>query len=99
MKNFSELGIEAPPVRTMQGNKISLLTILNREITVHDYLIKPSNYGKEKNCLHMQISLADTKHVVFTGYKSLIGTIEQIAKEDFPFKTTIIKKDERFLFT
>jgi hypothetical protein len=50
-------------------------------------------------CLYLQIELNETKHVMFTGSKSLIEMIEQVPKANFPFKTTIITENDRPEFT
>jgi len=74
---------------------------LNREIVVLDYRIEKSNYQKKggERCLYLQITINDIKHVVFTGYTSLMEMIEKVDKKDFPFTTVIVKQNERPEFT
>lgn len=99
MKRFNEFGIK-PSINSLQGDKINIKKILNREITVHDFRIEDSKYGNGgSKCLYLQISLNSTKHVVFIGSKNLIDTIQQVPKEDFPFITTIVIENERPEFT
>lgn len=99
MKQFKDLGIE-PPAQGFTGDKIRMDRILNREIIVHDFKIENSKYEKGNGkCLYMQIQLNNVKHVVFTGSTSLMETIQKVPKSAFPFKTTIIKDNERFEFT
>ena len=74
---------------------------MNKEITVHAYKIEESKF-KDKGypkCLHLQISIGDDKRVVFTSAISLRTAIDQVPKDKFPFKTTIVKQTERFEFT
>lgn len=96
MKKFSELGIKTN-IQSFMGDKIKMDRILNREIVVHDFRIEDSKYTEK--CLYMQISIGQTKHVVFTGSKNLRETIQQIPKDGFPFTTTIIREAEYFTFT
>jgi len=85
----------------MQGKKIEMYKVLNREISVHDYLIGPSKYEQKGNgkCLKLQIEFENEKRVVFTGSVILQEMIQQVNRTDFPFSTTIKKEEERFFFT
>lgn len=99
MHQFKDFGIKSKP-QTFIGDKIKMNKVLNREIVVHDYRIEDSKYGTGGNkCLYLQIEINDTKHVMFTGSKSLIEMIEQVPKSSFPFKTTIITENDRPEFT
>lgn len=99
MKKFKDFGIK-PSLQSLQGDKIKIDRILNREISVVDYRIEDSKYGNgSSKCLYMQIQIGETKYVVFTGSVVLIELIQQVPKGDFPFLTTIIKENERFEFT
>ena len=101
MKSFKELGI-SPERPAMTGDKIDIDRIFNREIEVHSYYIKDSKYEKGRGngkCLYLQISVANEKRVVFSGSGVLMELIEKIPKQEFPFKTTIIKQDKAHLFT
>jgi len=99
MKQFKDFGIKAE-VHNFTGDKIKMSKILNREISVLDYRIEDSKYGNNNSkCLYMQIEIGVTKHVVFTGSTILIQMIQKIPKGEFPFKTTIIKEDDRFEFS
>lgn len=97
MKTFKELGITTNQ-KGFTGDKIKISKVLNRQIIVLGYKIENSKFNDGK-CLHMQISLGDTKHIVFTGSKHLQELIGQVAKGDFPFTTTIIEENDRFEFT
>lgn len=82
------------------GNKIDVFSVLNQEITVHDYKISKSKFEKgHGECLHLQISINGTKHVLFSGSGNLMAQIAQVARTDFPFVATIKKTDRRLDFT
>ena len=96
MKNFKDFGIKTE-IKAFTGEKIKVKKILNTEIVVLDFKIEDSKY--DGKCLYIQIQKGDTKHVVFTASKYLMQVIEQLDKEQFPFKTTIVENDERYEFT
>ncbi len=96
MKKFSEFGIK-PIQKGLEGDKIKMAKLLNREIQVLDYRLEESKY--QGKCLCIQIAIGENKNIVFTGSKVLIETIEQIPKSDFPFTTTIVEENERYEFT
>jgi hypothetical protein len=99
MNQFKDLGIE-PIENSFVGEKISPDFVLNREITVWDFKIKDSKYATTSGkCLHMQIEIDGNKRVLFTGSGNLMDLIIRIQKDKFPFKTTIVKENKRFIFT
>lgn len=98
MRSFKDLGVAAPQVQSFVGDKINVKKILNQQIIVHDFNIKPSVI-EGTHCLNMQIEFKDEKRVLFSGSKYLLETIKQIPKEAFPFSTTIVTDDERYKFT
>lgn len=98
MNNFKDFGIK-PRKQSMEGDKIKMSKVLNREITVHGFKVDDSKAKPGTKYLMMQISIAETKHIVFTGSKNLIELIEQVPVDKFPFTTTIIEENERFEFT
>jgi len=97
MKKFKDLGIKPTLQQGFVGDKIKMERILNRTITVHDFRIEDSKFKGKYLCL--QITLDDTKRVVFTGASALIDTIQRVPKTDFPFVTTIVRELERYEFT
>ena len=101
MKNFSQFNIQAP-TKGFEGDKIKMSRILNREIVVHAFKIEDSKVFKEKGsgkCLQLQISFNNEKHIIFTSASGLIEVIKQIPDSGFPFSTTIIQENDRFIFT
>ena len=99
-KKFSDLGIKTDHKRFV-GEKIKLVKVLNSEIVVHAYEIRPSRYpekGSDK-CLWLQISFEGKKRVAFSIAKILMETIQKIPESSFPFSTTIINENEIYEFT
>jgi hypothetical protein len=93
-KSFSDFNIK-PKTKGFIGPSIEVEDILRQEIIVHDYKIGPSKFPeKYEFCLQLQISYEDKKRVIFSGSKTLIEMIEQVPKEDFPFKTIVDKDKE-----
>ena len=101
MNNFSQFNIKATS-KGFEGDKIKMSKILNRQIIVHGFRIEESKMFNDRGsgkCLHMQISVNDEKHIIFTGSSGLIDAIQQVPFDGFPFTTIIIKDNERFSFT
>lgn len=99
MNNFKDFGIK-PVINNFTGDKIKIERILNREIQIIDFKIQNSKYENAgEKCLHMQIQIGEIKHVVFTGSKILMQTIQQVSKDSFPFLTTVVKDNEYYEFT
>jgi|ERR1041385_3879344 hypothetical protein len=100
MKSFKEFNIKTEVEKKFTGDKIKIAKILNREITVLDYKIEPSNYkGGNGMRLVLWIEIEGTKRIVFTGAQQLQKSIEEVPKADIPFKATIIEEDEQYLFS
>jgi len=100
MKQFKDLGIK-PALKSFSGDKIKIGRILNREIIVEDYRIDDSKFNKDngKKCLCLQISIGESKHIVFTGSTVLMEMVQRIPNTDFPFTTTIIEENDRYQFS
>ena len=103
MKKFNQFNIK-PPVKGFEGDKIKMSKILGREIIVHAFKIVDSTVKEFQDkgsgkCLHLQIEVNDEKRIVFTSSMGLIDTIEQIPVDGFPFTTTIVRDNDRFMFT
>lgn len=99
MINFSDLGIK-PKNDLFVGDKIKMMKIINKEIIVHNYKINESKFENSNSgkCLNMQIEINGERHVLFTGSKVLTEMIQQVSKEDLPFRTTITREGETFQF-
>lgn len=97
MVKFSDLKIQT--LKKFIGDKIKIAKILNREIVVKDFKIEQSKFEGKGSCLKMQFELDGEVHILFTGSKMLMDTIIMVPEESFPFKTTIVKEGEYFVFT
>lgn len=100
MNRFSQFNIKAT-ASPFEGDKIKMSKILNKEIVVHHYKIEPSKVFADRGtgqCLHLQISLNNEKHIVFTSSSGLIEQIQQVPQEGFPFTATIVEQNDKYLF-
>ncbi len=99
MHSFKDFGIKIE-TKSFEGEKIKIDRIQNKEITVEAFRIETSKYEKGNGkCLHVQITFDGAKRVFFTGSVNLMEQIQKVPKEKFPFKTTIVKDNERYEFT
>jgi hypothetical protein len=101
MNSFSQFNIKQTQ-KAFEGDKIKISKVLDKEIVIHNYKIEDSKVFKDRGtgkCLHLQISINDSKHIVFTSAGGLIETIQQVPENSFPFSTIIIEENERFKFT
>ncbi len=98
MKKFNEFGI-SPASESFTGDKIKMSKVLNVEIAVHKFKIDDSTKKPGTKYLNMQISVGETKHVLFSGSNVLMEMIKRIPEDGFPFTTTIVEENERYKFT
>jgi len=89
MIHFNEFAHEP---QSIDGDKITLDSLLNKEIELIQYRLTKSKYAKNESglCLTLQIKLDDQLRVVFTGSEVLIRQLKQYG-DHCPFKTTIKK--------
>lgn len=97
MKTFLEF---AKNENILDGEKMKIGDILNKEIMILGYKIRDSKYAKSNSekCLSLQFKLDGIKHVAFTGSKVLMDQIEKYNTE-IPFITTIVKVDKYITFS
>jgi len=101
MKRFSDFNIQITS-KAFEGDKITILKVLDKEIIVHDFKVEESKCYKDRGnglCLYLQISYRDEKRIIFTSSGYLQELIKQVPKSEFPFTTTIIKENECFKFS
>jgi hypothetical protein len=96
-KRFKDFAREHVP---LDGLKLKIADILNKEITVIGFRVKDSKFSKENqiNCLTIQFTLGDARHVVFTGSQVLLDQCKTYEPE-LPFTTTIKRIEKYFTFT
>lgn len=82
----------------MPGEKKFMNDLLNREITITDFRITNSKKRNGTDCLQIQFLLDNNVCVVFTGSSVLIDQI-QSAREQIPFRATIVKIDKYYSFS
>lgn len=99
MKNFKDFSIK-PKIDFFVGDKIKILKVLNREIIVHGFKIDKSKFENSNSefVMSLQIEYMNCKRVLFTGSKILAEMIKEVPEDGFPFKSTIIKEGESFVF-
>ena len=90
----------AEETNRLDGDKVKLKDILNKEITVTGYKIKKSNYTKTSGdqYLTLQFETNGEKKIFFTGSGILIEQIEKYT-DKIPFITTVIKIDKYYTFS
>jgi len=100
-KQFKDFGIDTASSAYV-GKRIDMDEVFNTTIKVYKFRIVDSKYPKDKGrnkCLHLQISINETFHVLFTVSNILIDQVQQIPQDGFPFETKIIKDNKRFSFS
>lgn len=95
MKRFSDFASNDK----LDGKKIKIDDILNKEIIIKNHTTKKSKYSKEDDdYLTLQLEMNNENYILFTGSKVLLDQIIKY-KENIPFITTIKKIDRYFTFT
>jgi len=102
MHKFSEFAdTSISPV--MDGKKVSLDDVLDKEITVLRYRIKKTKFSEAKNpdCLTVQFAYSgndDAHFVFFSGSSVLMQQLEKY-QDKLPFTATIKKVGKYFTFS
>jgi len=96
MKKFSDFSKE----NILDGDKIRIDDILNKEVLITGYAVKNSRYSKNKSgkYLTLQIIKDDKKCVIFTGSDVLIDQLEKYSNE-IPFIATVRKINRYYSLT
>jgi hypothetical protein len=78
----------------LDGAKVRIDDVLNRELAITGYAVKTSKFSKNKSgkYLTLQFRLDDDKRVLFTGSDVLIDQMEKYG-DRVPFTATIRKVD------
>jgi len=102
MNKFSEFAdTTISPV--MDGKKLTVDDVLDKEIIVLRYRVKKSKFSEAKNpdCLTVQFAYPDnqeTKYVFFSGSSVLMQQLEKY-QDKIPFSATIKKVGKYFTFS
>lgn len=93
MRRFSDFSSEVKP---LEGEKISIEKLIDKEIEVHSFNIRNSKFNRpgSNRCMTVQITYENKKRVFFTGSDVLINQCEKY-NEKMPF-ITVIKKINRY---
>ena len=96
-KRFKDFAKEHVP---LDGAKLKIDDILNKEITVIGFRVKDSKFIKANapTCLTIQFMLGEERHVVFTGSQVLLDQCKSYESE-LPFVTTVKRIEKYFSFT
>jgi len=98
-KRFSDFAKDHVP---LDGAKLKIDDILNKEILVTAMRVKPSKYsgtGKgSASCLTLQFNLNGERYVAFTG-SGVLADQAQAYQAEIPFFATIKKVDKYYTMT
>lgn len=83
--------------RPFEGDNIKIEAIVDREIEILDFTIRPSEKKPNTLYLKMQIRFEGKKRFVGGGYQFLCEVLKQIDKSHLPF-TTIIRNKRGYYF-
>jgi hypothetical protein len=98
MKRFSDFADE--PLR-LDGDKVRINEILNKEIKIVGYAVRKSKYGKDEKGRYATIQFEEDnsmKKIFFTGSDVLINQLEKYGNQ-VPFIAVIKKIDKYYTFT
>ena len=97
---YKKFGDFAKESAILDGNKLSMSEIINREVLIIGYRLAESKYSKNNNpkCLTLHIELDGKRFVIFTGSVILIEQIEKY-KDEIPFLATIKQIDKYYTFS
>ena len=106
-KLVSEIGVDiityhkfsdfAPPSGQLEGEKMKLADILDKEILITGYAVHKSKF-KDEMYLTLQFEFDSIKRIIFTGSGVLINQIETYA-DKIPFFATVKNFGKYFAFT
>lgn len=95
MNKFSDF---AENEHGLDGDKLTMGDILNKEIIVKDFRVMPSKCVRDKDCLQLQFELEGKTYIVFSNSVVLIKQITKYS-DKLPFISTIKKVGSYYTFT
>jgi len=102
MNKYSEFA-DTTTSPVMDGKKLSIDDILEKEILVLRYRIKKSKFSEAKNpdCLTVQFSYPDNENVRFVFFSGSSVLMQQLEKyqDKLPFSATIKKVGKYYTFS
>jgi hypothetical protein len=98
-KRFGDFAKDHVP---LDGAKLKIDDILNKEVLITAMRVKPSKYagnGKASaSCLTLQLVLNGERYVAFTG-SMVLADQAQAYQDELPFLATVKKVDKYYTFT
>ena len=94
-KRFGDFAKEHRP---LDGEKLSITDVFNKEITVLGYKLSGSKFHKTLPCLQLQFTMEGSRHVLFTSSTVIAEQVEAY-KDEIPFLTTIRRVGKFYTFT
>jgi len=94
-KRFGDFAKEHRP---LDGEKLSITDVFDKEITVLGYKLSGSKFHKTLPCLQLQFTIGSKRHVLFTSSAVITEQIEAY-KDQIPFVATIRQIGKFFTFT
>jgi hypothetical protein len=95
MPEYQRFGDFAEEVSPLDGDKIKIEAVLNREVLVTGFKVTTSKYKENsQRCMTLQVEVDGSRRVVFTGSSVMIEQVERY-KGHIPF-LTVIKKIDRY---
>jgi len=91
VERFSDF---ADTPQALDGDKLKIETILNKEITIIGYKVAKGKHNTER-CLTLQVDTGEGHRVIFSGSEVLISQMEKYG-ERCPFVATIKKIDKYY---
>lgn len=95
MRKFSDFAKVCVP---LEGDKLKIAEVLNKDIVVLSYQIKQSKKREGTQYITLQVEMDGKKYIVFTGSHVLISQAEEYSKH-MPFETIIKKINDFYSFT
>lgn len=82
----------------LDGDKLKIGDILNKEIVVKAFRIMPSKCVRDKDCLQLQFEYEDKVYIIFSNSSVLMKQINKYS-DKLPFIATIKKVGSYYTFT
>jgi hypothetical protein len=96
IQRFSDFAIaESGP---FSGEKIGIEDVLDKEVVVTDFAVRPSKIKKNagEDCLYLQLKMNGRTRMMITGSKVLMKQIKTY-QSHIPFAARIIRKNKKYL--
>ncbi len=98
MDKYLKFSDFAEKVSSFVGDKKKIEDILDQNILIIDFKIKPSKQRQNTFYTTIQFQIDNIKYIIFTGSKVLTDQLEKY-KDKLPFNTIIKKIDKYYTFS